>query len=79
MTKSRKTHPARGKVSTLALLALNWLAEHDRRHREAQKLSRMPKERLLDMGMSQQDVEDAFCSAPAPRRHRAGIRKARLS
>jgi len=78
MTKSRTTRPALG-IASKALLVLNWLAERDRRFREASKLRRMPEERLLDMGMSRRDVAEAFRRTPQERQRREGVRKARLS
>ena len=41
----------------LLFRVLTWLAERDRRYREAQKLRSLPRERLDDMGMSRSDVE----------------------
>lgn len=43
----------------LVLVVLDWLAERDRRYREAAKLRGMPAERLEDMGMTagQADAE----------------------
>ena len=54
-----------------ALRALNWLAERDRRYREAQKLRRMPGERLDDVGLTRHEAEIAF-------RHGGPVRKARV-
>ena len=43
-----------------ALRLLDWLSERDRRYREAAKLRRLPKERLDDIGLRPEQVEDVL-------------------
>jgi len=56
-------------ASTIAaklIAALNWLADRDAAHRAARKLSRMPADRLSDIGLTR-DQADALDFAPASR------------
>ncbi len=47
----------------ILLRALNWLVARDRRYRDIQKFRRMPSERLLDMGLTRQQANQAFYRA----------------
>lgn len=49
------------------LTVLNWIADADRRFREAQKLKSLSDEHLADMGMTRADADRAFLRKPVDR------------
>ena len=57
----RTVAPARAGIGqgrgSFLLRALNWLAERDRRYRDARALRSMPDERLEDMGIDRREIE----------------------
>ena len=48
------------KTTPIWLTVLNFLADSDKRYREAQCLKSMPEERLEDMGLTRADAKSAF-------------------